>query len=62
MRGSKLVSDLLTDAKMSVVEKQKQFVVCDGQTVVWVVGVRSSDDYRIDDRTERVLVLSVTDK
>ncbi len=62
MTGSKLVSDLLTDAKMSVVEKQKQFVVCDGQTVVWVVGVRSSDDYRIDDRTEHVLVLSVADK
>lgn len=62
MKGTKLISDLLTDAKMNVMEKQKQFVVCDGQTVVWVVGVRSSEDYRIDAKTERVLVLSVDDE
>ena len=62
MKGTKLISDLLTDAKMNVVEKQKQFVVCDGQTVAWVVGVRSSEDYRLDAKTERVLVLSVSDE
>ena len=59
MKGSKLVSDLLTDIKMNVLDKQKQLVVCDGQAVVWVVGIRSSEDYRVDENTQNVLELNL---
>lgn len=44
MKGKKKVSDLLTERKMDIVEKERQMVVEDGEgKVVWVVGVRVDD-------------------
>ena len=57
MKGLKLVNDLLTDMKVDVFQKQQQLILCDEQSVVWVVGRRSSEDYRIDSSTRKVLVL-----
>ena len=57
MKGFKLVNDLLTDMKVDVFQKQQQLILCDEQSVVWVVGRRSSEDYRIDSSTRKVLVL-----
>lgn len=57
MNGCKLVNDLLTDLKVDVFQKQQQLVVCDEQAVIWVVGRRSSEDYRVDGSTREVIVL-----
>lgn len=41
MRGSKLLSDYMTDRKMSIIEKRRQLVVTDADgKIVWVVGER----------------------
>lgn len=43
MKGRKLLSDLMTDLKMSTFDKRKQLVVTDSQgVIVWVVGIRVS--------------------
>jgi tRNA(Ile)-lysidine synthase len=55
MMGRKKVSDLLTDRKMSVVEKSRQFVLLSGDDIVWVVGRRLDDRFAVTKRTERVL-------
>lgn len=55
MEGRKKVSDLLIDAKVPVAEKQRQFVVLSGDDIVWVVGRRIDDRYRITPKTENVL-------
>ena len=55
MGGSKKVSDLLTDEKVSAVEKERQFVLLSGDEIVWVVGRRIDDRYRLTDSTEEVL-------
>jgi len=57
MKGKKLVSDYLTDLKLNIIEKKRQLVVCDGETIVWIVGRRLSDSYKIDSQTRRVLCL-----
>ncbi len=57
MEGSKKVSDFLIDEKVSMPDKQRQFVLLSGDEVVWVVGRRIDDRYRITKQTERVLVL-----
>jgi len=58
MKGRrKLVSDFLTDLKLSRFEKEKQPLLCDGEEIAWVVGKRSSELYRVDDTTQRVLIL-----
>lgn len=55
MTGRKKVSDFLTDAKISPAEKQRQFVLLSDEEIVWIVGRRIDDRYRLTDRTENVL-------
>lgn len=59
MKGRKLISDYLTDIKLNLFEKRKQLVVCDGQDIVWVVGHRSSDLYKVGTTTKEVIVLKL---
>lgn len=40
MNGSKLVSDFLIDQKISVVDKERIFVLVSGDKIIWVVGYR----------------------
>lgn len=59
MKGTKLVSDYLTDTKKNPLEKQSQLVVVDGNgNIVWVVNERTDNRYRIDSDTKRVLRIS----
>ena len=55
MSGSKKVSDFLTDLKVPAVEKERQFVLLSGDEIVWLVGRRIDDRYRLTDDTEEVL-------
>ena len=55
MSGHKKVSDFLVDAKVSMAEKQRQFVLLSGDDIVWLVGHRINDRYRISSHTEQVL-------
>lgn len=53
----KLLSDFLTDHKLNVMEKKHQPLLMDGEEIAWVVGLRSSELYRVDEHTRRVLIL-----
>jgi tRNA(Ile)-lysidine synthase len=61
MTGSKKVSDYLVDAKVSIPEKQRQFVLVNGGEegeIVWLVGRRLHDRFKITPRTENVLKIT----
>lgn len=60
MRGSKLLSNLYTDLKLPHTEKAKQWVLCHGDDIVWAVGLRSSERYRLKEATGRVICVEVT--
>lgn len=61
MKGRKLLSDLMTDRKMTVFEKRRQLVVVDAQGVVlWAVGLRVADAVAVAEDTREVLELSFT--
>ena len=55
MTGRKKVSDFLVDTKVSVAEKQRQFVLVSGGEIAWLVGRRIDDRYRLTPETENVL-------
>lgn len=55
MTGRKKVSDFLIDAKVSQPEKERQFVLLSGGEIVWLVGRRIDDRFRLTPRTENVL-------
>jgi tRNA(Ile)-lysidine synthase len=58
MRGSKLVSDYLTDRKTSLLEKEQQLVVTDAtERILWVVGERLAAQCAVDEKTKKILRL-----
>lgn len=59
MKGSKLVSDYLTDRKFNLFDKQRQLVVADAHgRIVWLVNQRPDERYRITDTTDTVLKIT----
>lgn len=60
MKGSKLVSDYLTDRKKNLLEKQAQKVLTDSKgNIIWLIGERTSDDSKITEATTRILEINI---
>ena len=59
MTGKKKVSDYLTDRKMSLYQKDNQYVVCSGDHIVWIVNERNDNRFRITPHTKRVLLIQI---
>lgn len=57
LTASKKVSDFLINEKVSLPEKKRQFVLLNGEEIVWVVGRRIDDRYKITAKTENILKL-----
>jgi tRNA(Ile)-lysidine synthase len=57
MQGTRKVSDILIDAKVPARQRTSVPVVRDGERIVWVAGVKSSDDYRVGPHTVRTVRL-----
>lgn len=62
LKGSVKVSDLVTSAKLSRIEREQLCVVCSGEELVWVIGLRLADSVKITSSTKSALRVSkVTD-
>ena len=60
MEGHRLVSDFLTDQKLSLLEKRRQLVVTDAKgDILWVVGLRTDNRYRVKNTTSSILRITV---
>lgn len=55
----KKVSDILTDEKIPAYIKKKILVLCDEREIIWILGVRSSEKYKINENTKKVIKLRV---
>ena len=58
MKGSRKLSDLLIDAKVPRRERPLTPVVRDGHRIVWLAGVRMSEEYRLGTGTARAVRLT----
>jgi len=59
MRGSKLVSDFLTDIKINSSERHNQLVATFNNNIVWVLGHRTDNRYRVTEQTAKQLILTL---
>lgn len=58
MKGSKLLSDFFVDQKMTTRQKEECYVlVTADDTIVWVVGRRIDDRYKVTDKTKTILIV-----
>ena len=56
MRNFKKVSDFFIDEKYSLLDKQKQWILCSDDDIVWIVGNRIDDRYKIETHTKKVYI------
>ena len=60
MKGSKLVSDFLTDQKLNMLDKRRQLALTDATgAIVWLVGRRTDNRFCVVDETTKVMRITL---
>ena len=60
MKGTKLISDYLTDRKRNYMEKMSQHVLTDKEgEIIWLIGERTSDRCKITPSTQSILEIEM---
>lgn len=58
-RITKKVQDYFCDQKLSIAEKDQVWIVCSGEDIVWIVGYRLDDRYKVTEETKNIAELQV---
>lgn len=56
---SKKISKLFKDEKLSVIDKEKTWLLCSNNQVVWVLGVRQDERFKIDSGTKNIVKITI---
>lgn len=59
MKGRKKLSDIFSDKKIPLRQRDKSLVVTDQKQILWLVGVATNESSRITAETEKILKISV---
>jgi tRNA(Ile)-lysidine synthase len=59
MKGFKKLSDFFVDEKISLPDKEKIWLLTNGEEIVWVTGLRLDDRYKITATTTKLLILEL---
>lgn len=59
MKRSRLLSDFFTDLKMSNFEKEEQWIAYSGGDIVWIVGRRADNRFRVTEKTKTILKIEI---
>ena len=57
LNGKKKLSKYFKDEKLSLLDKEKQWLLCSGEDIIWVVGKRVDERYSIEYHKEDRLVI-----
>jgi tRNA(Ile)-lysidine synthase len=59
MGKSKKVSKFFKDEKLSVIEKEQTWILCSGTEIVWIVGLRADERFKINNTTKTILQIDL---
>ena len=55
----KKVSDFFIDNKYSLIAKQQQWILCSADDIIWIVGDRIDDRFKITTQTKNVYIAEI---
>lgn len=58
MQGRKKLSDYFTDRKYNRIQKEAVWLLCSGDDIVWIIGERPDNRFRINKGTKSVLIVN----
>ena len=58
MKGKKKISDYFTDRKFSLFDKENSWLLCSNDDIVWIVGERTDDRFKITSNTKKVIKIT----
>lgn len=59
MKNRKKVSDFFIDRQFSIHQKEQAWLLLSGGEIVWIIGERSDDRFKIDEKTKKIMVLEL---
>jgi tRNA(Ile)-lysidine synthase len=59
MKTKKKVSDFFTDLKIDLLEKQKIRILYSQDEIVWIVGYRADERFRVEEDTESYYIINL---
>ena len=59
MQGKKKLSKYFKDEKVDVIAKEKQWLLCSENMVVWVIGRRPDDRFKLREKTKNILKITL---
>nr|MBP7464267.1 tRNA lysidine(34) synthetase TilS [Bacteroidales bacterium] len=59
MNGFKKLSDFFTDNKLSRFDKENQYLICSGEDIVWVIGYRIDERYKVKKTTKQIFTIQL---
>ena len=59
MKQSKKVSDYFIDQKISLVEKEKTWLLISENQIVWIVGYRIDDLYKVTKESKQLIQFEI---
>ena len=59
MKNLKKVSDFFIDNKLSLSEKENTWIIESGNKIIWIVGKRIDERFKISNKTKTILKIEI---
>ena len=59
MQGKKKLSKYFKDKKMSILQKEKMWLLCSDNQIIWIIGKRLDDRFKIKNTTTNILKIEI---